>query len=418
MTIRDNMPCFVPTCDTKDDHGQTREWPLNSVLAKRWLQAVQAGCQLGSVSWRSDLASNALEICDAHFEVTNLTQHYLEPSRFRDKDGVTFSIESCKICLEFYRAEDVLDFDVFMILRTNVLPQNVVGKLISSCPQISSLICVECAAKLEMIESVANFFDRCNESMALLYQNVNEIEHELVEKLNHTDGHSLVSTIELVKSEPIISMGMDLEDVGGNRHIEAKCMICKEEFSSEMEVIKHLKNQHDDKSRYSCKKCDRNFYKIIPFHRHLISNVGRNSEEGCLPMRKTLRSKHTCDNCGETFSNVKKFTVHRKACKQSNSNKQLHHDKKSSEKDTKKQALYKSLICRKKHEYGQELTSHIRSSHVDQMYPHMSCGECQRLFSCEIQCHIQRNSHLETNAGETNRTSAASVKRRSNRHKF
>ncbi|XP_055589948.1 uncharacterized protein LOC129742124 [Uranotaenia lowii] len=175
------MVCIVPTCGIEQSSHRMRRLPRHPELAQRWLQAIEVGCQQQCIPWDSENWAS-FDICDNHFDEDNPrfpSGWYLEPSRFCNSSGESLSVRSCRFCLQFFQQNEVTDYKDYMDLRSSELfGWWSIDKLMASSEILSKFICLECAVKLDVLQSVFSFFEHNYKRLEYLDTSLSLIIHD------------------------------------------------------------------------------------------------------------------------------------------------------------------------------------------------------------------------------------------------
>ncbi|XP_055611714.1 zinc finger and SCAN domain-containing protein 2-like [Uranotaenia lowii] len=355
------MVCVVPTCGVERFSGhRMRKLPRHPELAHRWLQAIEIGCQQQNIPWDRKNWISA-EICDDHFDEDNPlcpSGEYLEPSRFRNSSGDALSVKSCRFCLQFYQQNEVTDhMDYYMKLRCpELITLRSINKLIASSKNFSRFICLECAAKLDILQSILLFFDHSYECFESLEASLNLMNHDSILKSEIGNGFP---------EDSILEEGRQLE-------LESREVIIKDEipddettdfnqgigFASYVTIIKA--------QSLPCVESTSSF-----------TNTGDLVENN-----PTATESFNCSECGKYYSTKDKLKRHK------------WYAHKTSEKP-RRMWIYECELCRNEHRKLADLESHIKKEHNGEDYPYLSCKDCTKTFSCRKSLFRHSSCHTE-----------------------
>ncbi|XP_055611726.1 zinc finger protein 25-like [Uranotaenia lowii] len=442
------MVCIVPTCGMKQSSGhRMRRLPRHPELAHRWLQAIEIGCQQQNIPWVRENWISA-EICDGHFDGDNnslcLSRGYLEPSRFGNSSGETLSVKSCQFCLQFYQLNEVSDYTNYMKLRCpELITLRSVNKLIASSENLPKFICFECAAKLDILESILLFFDhsyKCFESLEaarnlMIVEEDRQIElSEVVIKDEIPDDETndydletgIASDVTIIKAEGLPSVESNQEDAIENKPIETEsfsCSECDKCFSTKDKLKRHRWHKHSTSKKprrtlnYECELCKTKHIRLSDLNSHINQDHWREQYPylSCKDCKKTFscqkslirhsschaEMKHQCDTCNKFFLFKYNLLMHQRQhtdernyeceiCHQKYTTKAIlkyHHQKCHTD-----ERNFECLHCDKKFIFKSHLEDHTAMHHMGQSF---ECDICRKPFNTEKRLKIHRRTHLD-----------------------
>ncbi|XP_055603792.1 oocyte zinc finger protein XlCOF6-like [Uranotaenia lowii] len=356
------MVCIVPTCGMMQTSGhRMRKLPRHPELAHRWLQAIEIGCRQQNIPWVRENWISA-EICDGHFDGDNplyASGGYLEPSRFYNSSGEALSVTSCRLCLQFYQHNEVTDYTDYMTLRSpELFSLGSINKLIAPSKNLSKFICLECVAKLDILESVLLFFDhsyKCFESLEASLNLMNHDSNLKSEKRNGITEGSLVEEdrqLELELSEVMIKD--EIPDDETNNFLQ------KSGIASDVTIIKA---------------------ECVPS----VESASRFKNYGAKVKKKPTTEVISCSECNQCFATKYNLKRHRWF-------------KHSASKKPSRLLMFECELCKTKHMRLSELDSHIKHDHGGEEYPYLSCKDCTKTFSCRTK--LTRHSLCHTDTGK------------------
>ncbi|XP_055589963.1 zinc finger protein 619-like [Uranotaenia lowii] len=372
------MPCIVPTCDPQTNATGKRKFPLNPALAERWFQAIRVGCQVVSRDWCDSTTTDisSWEICDNHFDdacPAVPVEGYQEPSLFFNDEGTEISVATCRICLQFFKTDHVLKADDYLNLHLHLYKElDVIRNTLTTPETISTCICLECVAKIEIISAVQLFFKHSTESKNVLREHIShEIENGLTaEKSEETD---LLIKLEIpaveIEPESEIQNKTDRSTYDdrnwrsprGTRKKLFSCDFCEKRFTTERYVKFHKKTC--GKSIQSSLQLEGSTYK----NKTVINQETRNDQ-----------SKYCCYKCSKRFTQKKYLNLHiREKHEEGVINRQTH----------------ECLICEFEYRLGSELESHIHRDHASEIYPYFRCKECRKNFTSQFYLAMHNQMH-------------------------
>ncbi|XP_055606271.1 zinc finger protein OZF-like [Uranotaenia lowii] len=453
------MSCIVPTCLGIVSEGSTRTFPQNSALAQRWLRAIQIGCQLGGGSDPviANFGSEGSNICDAHFDCHQgrvMNDLYVEPTLFCDSQGVSVSVLTCSICLEFYTQNELLRCDQILDYRT--VQFDMIEKLLGTKIYSSTFVCMECVAKLEVISSVCSFFELCHKSINSLEEIIDKVvEDNLDQELRR--GANVDEAIKLEPEEPVSNTKNNntlkkCQKKKLTSHKKISCTICQNDFKSKTTLRRHMIRLHPNEKPFKRQACTKTFKaeKSYLTHQEPRSNVENFQCQICqktFETRKGLSShnivhsiheRFECKICGKVFNYNSGLKIHLKnvhndiaslivKCKKCDLNfpseddfrqhsSEIHGDNQPFSCDEcntryKHKAHLVShikfrhqnkppnkchcLICNLGHLTLAELKVHIRNEHDGTEYPSLSCADCKKTFIAATVLQRHRFVHTD-----------------------
>ncbi|XP_055611729.1 zinc finger protein 558-like [Uranotaenia lowii] len=448
------MVCIVPTCGVKQSTGhRMRRLPRHPELAHRWLQAIEIGCQQQNIPWVRENWISA-EICDHHFDEDNPlcpSGGYLEPSRFCNSSGEALSVKSCRLCLQFYQLNEVTDYTNYMNLRCpELITLRSINKLIASSENLPKFICLECAAKLDILQSILLFFDhsyKCFESLEasrnlMIVAEDRQIElSEVVIKDEIPDDETndydletgIASDVTIIKAEGLPSVESNHEDSVENKPTETEsfscsechkcfstkdklkrhrchkhsiiisetsakhqCDICNKLFLFKFELIMHQR-KHTDERNFECQHCDKKFI----FKSHLDGHTAMHH----------MGQSFECDICRESFNTEKRLKNHRRT----------HLDALPEE----ERISFECNECGKFFCTKYDMKRHQANAHIKER--NFECDICHKTFKTKsvLKIHIERHSderkfgcNLCGKALKTKSSLGVHIKRHTNERKF
>ncbi|XP_055611728.1 oocyte zinc finger protein XlCOF22-like [Uranotaenia lowii] len=353
----------VPTCGMEQSSGhRMRRLPRHPELAHRWLQAIEIGCQQQNIPWVRENWISA-EICDDHFDEDNPlcpSGGYLEPSRFYNSSGEALSVTSCRLCLQFYQHNEVTDYTDYMTLRSpELFSLRSINKLIAPSKNLSKFICLECVAKLDILESVLLFFDHSYKYFESLEASLNLMNHDRNLKSENGNGLTAGSLVEEDRQ-----LELELSEVMIKGEIpddETNNFLQKTGIAMDATIIKTEGSQSvESASRFK--------------------NYGYSVENN--PKETESFSCSECDQCFATKYNLKRhrWFIH------------------SASKKPSRLLMFECELCKTKHMRLSELDSHIKHDHGGEEYPYLSCKDCTKTFSCRTK--LTRHSLCHTATGK------------------
>ncbi|XP_055611721.1 oocyte zinc finger protein XlCOF22-like [Uranotaenia lowii] len=352
------MVCIVPTCGVEQSSGdRMRKLPRHPELAHRWLQAIEIGCQQQNIPWdRENWMS--WEICDTHFDEHNplySSGWYLEPLRFYNSSGEALTVTSCRLCLQFYQYNEVIDYvDYYMKLRSpELFNLRSINKLVASSKNLSRFICLECAAKLDILQSVLLFFDhsyKCFESL-----------EESLHLMNH--DNNLKSEIENGLTE-----GSFLEE---DRQLQLETS----EITIKDEIPDDKTTDYDQETEIATDETITKAEGLLSVE----STSSLRNHENSVENKSTAIESFSCSDCGKCYPTKLKLKRHR-------------WDRHST---TRPLVMYECELCKIRHTKLSDLESHINQDHGREEYPYLSCKECTKTFSCRKSLVRHRLCHTE-----------------------
>ncbi|XP_062557073.1 zinc finger protein 431-like [Armigeres subalbatus] len=395
------MKCIVPTCCVVVD--SCRRFPQQSILAARWLDSIRKGC---GAEVEMDLdETNDCHVCIWHFETPGISpeiyedeNQYLEPRKFFNCEGEQIETDCCRLCLQFFRCTDMVD------TKGNIHEVEINAMIFETleidlgADYIPNSICIECLARLDLMNSIRNDFLNVEIMFQHLMKTVQESRTDVVgDRLEHikeenTDGWNLPEHgkdgSDYQEKEPKKEDDLDgraeadvvkvpvprkkgrtrthRNDWLGNvlrKNAEKKCYICSAEFEDKFTLGVHLTDNHTSTSNHRCEECALEFATLLRYNRHL----GRHDKN--LPFK--------CSVCPLRF--FSKMTV-------------SHHEKvvhTSQKKCNKLLRIEKSYVCEQcgKSYIGKcSFNAHL-NAHADLK---VTCRICQATFTrnCSLERHM------------------------------
>ncbi|XP_055603054.1 zinc finger protein 26-like [Uranotaenia lowii] len=372
------MPCIVPTCSSVK---RLRTFPQNAMLANRWLQAVQTGCQLGS-SWSAGWSFDSCEICDDHFGGTEqlfFDKHYMEPTGFRGSDGNPITIVTCKLCLQLYPEADVRDSeDCLQSILHNFNGENFIRKIIASHSNISSKMCRECEEKLEGIKSTLVFFSRARRNYDNLLAAVNDAEEnfsrenylfETVKTTRHfSDSESSVKIESSTAAHGSVSNNEIKDELPTEEPSIITCEGCDRKFMTQKKLQLHsAKCKACRRKLLQCSICNKIFPKMAILDKHYLDVHG-------------LDKPYSCSECNETFKSSYGLAAHVRHIHQ---------------KVPRNLTNFPCLICPSRLCTLSELVEHVKKTHPDEDYPFLKCADCPKKFYTKLNLRKHVLVHTE-----------------------
>ncbi|XP_055589954.1 zinc finger protein 59-like [Uranotaenia lowii] len=425
------MSCIVPYCDSVEAENRMRDIPSSRTLAKRWLQAIQMGCQLAITSRNGSLARSG-KVCDKHFDDTDRrfsNEAYSEPTIFYDREGNLTIVATCRICFLFFLEKDMILCRDFIKQLTNEaidrsLPETI-GKLFGLRSKTNASICFPCAANIQLIQTMQPLFENFKLSNESLKQIIN---HE-IQAENSTARPKRMNDLE--KDGPA-ELERSVFEIGSENQpfivLNQKCYLCKVCFSSKLELHNHLIQHHPKSAEFRCNVCQKMMYDVEIFNRHLSSHseeeLFRNgidcfsitNHRVILEKRKSIiyspNSLLECRNCDMTFRMVGELGKHSLEvhgddkpyacphCELSYANNgalrrhisEIHENQPRMNKITNQ---FNCFLCKMRFLNRTDLTTHISGAHGNEEYPYLECPDCPRTFICRQSLVQHRNIHTD-----------------------
>ncbi|XP_055541452.1 zinc finger protein 623-like [Wyeomyia smithii] len=369
------MPCVVPTCLRSG--GTMVTFPADKRLEERWCEAIQLGTG-NKIQLESDTEKPL--ICELHFSLphTNGNISYEEPSKFVTSEGSIEEIVSCRLCLNFYRKEEMLSLKGSLDKdRIDTLA----GELLNVCLQendLFQLVCQNCVARIEIVNSIQTAFsdaeftfqrlieisagqiccikDDCNMELDFTEAETDLYDEEVMNTEDSTQ--SVTQTTKEIKIERVESPALKSPPASPEkktlREALKKCYICIQEFKNPSQLLEHLTEKHLSAGGYYCHDCSRDLPTLMQYNRHLSRH-----DETERPIK--------CRFCPMRYITHAGAKAHERQEHRKNSTKQ-------------KQPKDRNVVCEQcgKFFYPNTIGNHIRQMHEKK---HPKCHLCERTFT-------------------------------------
>ncbi|XP_055586412.1 zinc finger protein 490-like [Uranotaenia lowii] len=389
------MSCSVPTCRNDASVRKMHQFPLNTMLRKRWLEAVRIGCQIvGKVSseeecdfLRSSL-STSMQICEDHFRQPSTKQHYyLEPSQFCDSKGTKTSVVTCKVCIQIYPEKETVHCESFLQVMLSAFPGNDTIRAMFESPILPTYVCIECVTKIDIMKSFYASLINSSESLKMLEDFIiNEPGNDSYNRLYRSgDFEQINIKVERVDSEietsdPFGKKDGKTEDRCNSDEDSAELTqendlledmnairsVCGKTFPDEAKLLNHIKTCVTCKlSLIKCRHCNKSFQRF--------QDLGKHSQDVHNDPRP-----FQCPECDETFTRSDYRSKHVR----------LKHTDAIDRRQT-------CLICGEKFARLPHLNEHIQQVHAEVEYPLLRCPHCPKTFinKSVLQRHV--NVHTD-----------------------